>query len=300
MNTDQLKLFCVIADDLNITSAAKKLHYTQSSASQTLNALEEELQVKLFNRLNNKISLTKEGVIFLKYASNILNSLQECRQELARSSSEMTIRIGILKQVNVPLLPIKKNEFEQAFPGVNLIFNQHSIRANLQALSRKDLDVSFMSFNNESIPPELDSFKVLSMKLVPCVHEDHPLLRKTSDLSTLDLLDYPIFFTQRNDDFYTFILNFFGNLSHRVISQTIDPLNLFMELSHNNGIVFVPEVYARTSLYAPYKALIGESLLPNVDIYCVYNTTNRNPVVVSVVAFLKNTDFSGYFDDYIH
>lgn len=72
MNFNQLKYLITVAKEKNITLAAKKLFISQSSLSQTIKNIENELKVKLFITDVSPIRLTYAGEYFVGWASKIL------------------------------------------------------------------------------------------------------------------------------------------------------------------------------------------------------------------------------------
>ena len=72
MNTFQLSCFMAVAEYLNFTQAAEKLHVTHPAVSQQIQSLEKELNVKLFQRTTRSVKLTEEGKAFLHDAEQIV------------------------------------------------------------------------------------------------------------------------------------------------------------------------------------------------------------------------------------
>ena len=72
MELQQLKTFITIAKVSSFTKAAEFLDYAQSSVSGQIRALEEELEVRLFERLGRSVCLTEEGKRLLVYAEQLL------------------------------------------------------------------------------------------------------------------------------------------------------------------------------------------------------------------------------------
>ena len=77
MNFRKLKIFYETAQHLNMTKVAKEMYISQPSISQSINELESELGVKLFDRIGKKLYLTHEGEVFLNYTRRILNLYDE-------------------------------------------------------------------------------------------------------------------------------------------------------------------------------------------------------------------------------
>ena len=71
MTLQQLKYVVTVAETGTITEAAGKLYISQPSLTNAIHELEREMQIVIFNRTNKGISLSKEGDIFLGYASRL-------------------------------------------------------------------------------------------------------------------------------------------------------------------------------------------------------------------------------------
>ena len=70
MTTNQLKYFITAAECLNFTEAAKQHYISQTAITQHMQALEEDLEVKLFDRQKRKVSLTPAGQVFFNRSTN--------------------------------------------------------------------------------------------------------------------------------------------------------------------------------------------------------------------------------------
>ena len=68
MELSQIRYFVKLAELLNFTEASKELFITQSTLSISIKQLEEELGVRLFDRIGKKVFITESGTAFLDYA----------------------------------------------------------------------------------------------------------------------------------------------------------------------------------------------------------------------------------------
>ena len=82
MNFRKLKIFYETAINLNMTKVAKALYISQPSVSQAIQELEEELGVKVFDRIGKRLSLTYEGEVYFNYVRRILNLYDEGAQKI--------------------------------------------------------------------------------------------------------------------------------------------------------------------------------------------------------------------------
>ena len=88
MNTTQLTCFLTVAETLNFARAAEKLNIAQPSLTHQIQSLENELDVKLFNRTTRSVEITQAGSAFLSDAKVILNISNRAKIRFSKSSSE--------------------------------------------------------------------------------------------------------------------------------------------------------------------------------------------------------------------
>jgi DNA-binding MarR family transcriptional regulator len=104
-----LLYFATVAEQQSFTRAAEKLRIAQSSISQQIKTLEEELEIKLLLRTKRSVKLTAAGHAFLREAKDILNRIEQSRVEARRriathlpareksASRNWPMKIGALK-----------------------------------------------------------------------------------------------------------------------------------------------------------------------------------------------------------
>src|SRR5690606_25171163 len=78
----QLTTFHTLATTVNFSRAAEALNYVPSNVTMQITALEEELNVRLFDRLGKQLVLTTAGKHFLTHVQDILNKLEEARSSV--------------------------------------------------------------------------------------------------------------------------------------------------------------------------------------------------------------------------
>lgn len=122
MDTDNLRLFVMAAERLNISAAGRELGMAPAVASARLAKLEQELGVELLRRTTRKVSLSLDGADFLPYAREILAQADAGRAALggADAGPKGTLRFAApssFAQLHImPLLP----EFHEVYPDLVL------------------------------------------------------------------------------------------------------------------------------------------------------------------------------------
>ena len=117
MNIKQLRYFYEIANEGQITLAAQKLHISQPPLSQSLRALEESLNVVLFERNGRKMELTEAGVILYEKAEEIFYKIDETIAEVQETDQGIrgTLAIGCNKSC-YSRIPKRVSRFQEEFP----------------------------------------------------------------------------------------------------------------------------------------------------------------------------------------
>ncbi|EON72579.1 LysR family transcriptional regulator [Lysinibacillus sphaericus] len=145
MELRQLKTFHTLATTLNFTRAAEVQNYVPSTVTMQMKSLEEELGVKLVDRLGKKVALTDAGRSFLGYVDHILCELEEA-QHAVKQSGEMTgtLTISADETLCTYRLPAVLRRFRLRYPGVRLMFRPLSKPNLKQSLREGSADIIFM------------------------------------------------------------------------------------------------------------------------------------------------------------
>ena len=171
MELRHLRYFVAVAEELHFGRAADMLGISQPPLSQQIQALEQELGVRLFERSNRHVALTDAGRLFL----------EETRQTLAQVSKSVDVvrraeqgeigelQIGFTASAPfVSIIPRAVFAFRQAFPAVHLDLQEMTSRQVCQALLEKKLQIGMI--RPLELPAELDAVELLSEPLVALLH----------------------------------------------------------------------------------------------------------------------------------
>lgn len=88
MELEQLRVFAAVADEGSFTGAARRLYISHSTVSRTVTALEEELGVRLVERDNRFIALTKAGETLRKEAEQLLSAADTAAARVRAAAKE--------------------------------------------------------------------------------------------------------------------------------------------------------------------------------------------------------------------
>ncbi|WP_336785743.1 LysR family transcriptional regulator [Paenibacillus sp. MMO-177] len=140
----QLQYFLTVARLEHVTEAARHLHVTQSSLSKTIQRLEEDLGVPLFDRIGRKLRLNESGSRFLLRAERALFELDQGKQELndISSSEQGTIELAVN---TASMLPNILREFRKKKPNIQFHVQMLTTQEMVSHLHRGDIDFCLSS-----------------------------------------------------------------------------------------------------------------------------------------------------------
>ncbi len=122
MDLANLNAFIAIAEIGSFSGAGERLHLTQPAISKRIAGLEQQLNVRLFDRLGREVSLTEAGRALLPRAYQILNVLDDTRRALTNLTGEISGRLTLATSHHIGLhrLPPVLRTFTRRYPQVAL------------------------------------------------------------------------------------------------------------------------------------------------------------------------------------
>lgn len=122
MDLANLSAFIAIAETGSFSGAGERLHLTQPAISKRIAGLEQQLDVRLFDRLGREVSLTEASRALLPRAYQILNVLDDTRRALTNLTGEVSGRLTLATSHHIGLhrLPPLLRAFTRQYPAVAL------------------------------------------------------------------------------------------------------------------------------------------------------------------------------------
>ncbi|GCE28107.1 LysR family transcriptional regulator [Dictyobacter alpinus] len=145
MELRQLATFRQLARTLNFTRTATALNYVQSNVTAQIQALEEELGVRLFDRLGRRVALTEVGERLLRYAEQILD-LSEEMYEVASTQEDPrgTLVVSAHEPLCTYLVPRLFYHLHNRYPHVNLQFRPAAAAEISRQVNEGTLDIAII------------------------------------------------------------------------------------------------------------------------------------------------------------
>jgi DNA-binding transcriptional LysR family regulator len=145
MNPRQLKTFLAVAKHGNITRAASEANLAQSSLSDQMQALEEELGVPLFERSRQGVTLTPAGDVLKSYAEEILALTDEAKTAIraAAGLEKQALTIGTLETIAAEKLAAFLSRFRGTHPDISLTLKIGGSGELQRRLEDGSIDIAF-------------------------------------------------------------------------------------------------------------------------------------------------------------
>jgi DNA-binding transcriptional LysR family regulator len=195
MELRQLATFRMLATTLNFTQTAVLLGYVQSSVTAQIQALEAELGVALFDRLNKRVVLTDAGQRLLIYAEKLLSLAEEAQTSVAEDGEPKgAVTMSAPETLCTYRLPAVWNQFRATFPHIQVHFRPLPVSELRRSVLEGRVDVAFL-LEEPLQATGLVVEPLIRESLLVIAPPDHPLLQRTV-VTPADLEDEPVLLTE--------------------------------------------------------------------------------------------------------
>jgi DNA-binding transcriptional LysR family regulator len=187
----QLKYFISVCENGSLTTAAKSLFMTQPALSTSIQQLEKEFNLKLFERKNHGLVLTEAGEFLYERAKQVITSHEILEKDLTDlSQSKHTIRIGVPPMIGSFLFPKIYQQYMQTHPDAKFEIWEEGSLTIRKKIQNKTLDIGF-SILNDSANEHYEKQEIIQTELLYCVSKNNPISKKES-LTIEDIKDESI------------------------------------------------------------------------------------------------------------
>lgn len=244
MTLSQLRYIIAVDTYKSFGLAAEKCFVTQPALSLQIQKLEEELEVKLFDRSKKPVIPTDAGLEVIKQARVILQEVDRLGEILAYKKQEIAgeLKLGIIPTLAPYLLPLFLVKFLEKYPAINLKVSEMTTEQIIHKLKNGILDVGILATPlGESTLREAPLFYE---PLVGYVSPQSDLYAK-KQIQTLDLMNEELWLLDEGHCLRSQILNicdesqrYCANLQYQ--TGSIEALKRIVEL--NRGVTILPEL----------------------------------------------------------
>ncbi len=194
MDLANLHTFIAIAEQRSFSLAGERLHVTQPAISKRLASLEEQLGMRLFDRVGRETRLTEAGLALLPRAYRIVNELDDARRALSNLSGSVSGRLSLATSHHIGLrrLPPLLRAFTKDYPEVMLDIRFLDSEVAYADVLHGRCELAIITLSPQCDAP-LKAVKVWHDALDFVVAPDHPLAQ-CQHISLADLCAYPAVF----------------------------------------------------------------------------------------------------------
>ena len=180
MELRQLRYFVKVGELLNFTEAARELFVSQSTLSQQIRSLEDELKCSLLVRDSHSVTLTEEGRYFLSDARKTLQQAQQCVDRIAdvQNLDEGELNIGCTHSFGT-ILRETMLDFTSRHPNIHLNARFKTMEELMGMLQRQEVDFA-LSYKPHELFDNVESHVLFDNKLCVFLSESHPLAAELS------------------------------------------------------------------------------------------------------------------------
>jgi LysR family transcriptional activator of glutamate synthase operon len=227
MDLHQLRVLQAAVKSGGFTRASEQLHLSQSTVSQHIKMLEEELGCPLFLRVGKRVRVTEAGSVLLQYAETIFRDLKNAEMAVREMNAlkRGTVRLGVGPTTLTYRLPHVLADYTRRFPDIELIVLAGTTEFLLEALRSQHLDLAVVM--RTAPQAGLISTPLGREELVVVLNREHPLARRRTvepaDLGSLRFILY-----ERNTAMQNLIGRYFESLG-------VTP-RIAMEVENNEAI----------------------------------------------------------------
>ena len=265
MDVKALRYFLAVANEGNLTAAAKSLYLTQPSLSRQIKELERELGCDLFVRHSHSMELTQQGVFLRQRAREIVEMVERTTDAFRQTEEDVTGTVHIAANESRSMYEVARaaDYARRKYPGLTFRVSTGD------EIVRDLLDKGLADFGVFIQPADLSAYhavRILGADVWGVVmRDDHPLAEKES-VTADDVIGYPaIVSPQSSNESYSvneFTMWFGEHLSQLQVSMTTDlTRNALPFVKRRFGLLYTVEGMAECS---PQTGLAFRPLSPSL------------------------------------
>ena len=289
MTLNQLYYFRVIAALSNFRKAAEVLCVSQPTLSVSMSSLEEELGIKLFERVGRHVELTKYGLMFQKQIETILSLLDKSTTQMKRMASVSGghVDLGYISPVTRWLPRIVRmflNEKDNA--DITFNFGEGTTNAVMDGLASGKYDIVFHPL--PITDSDIISIPALQQELVGIVPLGHPLAEK-DEIDLIELSPYPLVAYMQASGLKKRIDEYIGSVGWEpdVVCEASDEDGIAALVGSNFGVSFVAKV--DTLDFFDIKQLHIKNPSCSRTIYMAYlKNQYKTPATLRFIKFMRD------------
>ena len=247
MTLRHMRIFQKIYETQSVTRAAEALHMTQPAVTRGLQELEKYYGLRLFERLNRRLTVTEAGRRMYDYALHLTETFDTMEKSLRDWERQGVLRVGASVSLGCSLLPQLARTFQEEHPGVEVrvrIANGELLRRDLL---ENRLDLALLEGEENGADLMLTPFAAGEMALI--VPPGHPLAR-AGGATLAQAAAYPLLLRETGSATRRFLdqLLMSRGLAVQPVWESASTQALLSAVREGLGITLVPWALARQTV----------------------------------------------------
>jgi LysR family nitrogen assimilation transcriptional regulator len=155
MDLKQMRYFLCLAQEGNVTRAARQLNVVQPALSMQIAKLEKSLGKQLFYRASRGMSLTATGEALAQRVAPILSDIERVRDEIAQLGGKVSgrVSIGMITSAAQSTLPVSSATIAARYPEIHLLVCEGYSETMLEWVTAGQLDIAIVNTPAPRLPP---------------------------------------------------------------------------------------------------------------------------------------------------
>lgn len=277
----ELKVFMLLAKDLNMTLAARKLNIDEAALNEIVDKLEQILGIQLFYHTRDVIALTLSGKDFSQKVPAIFMALEQAcvsaKQVYAGEAGKLTI--AFTAAVEFDLLPHYVSVFSKECPLADPRLIKMNSLDQVRALLSRKIHLGILS-----LPSEIAGFSfrvVRSDKLLFALPANHNLATESSTMRIQDAANenFLMLGRQVDENYYDMLQQFFDNeaICPRVIARYDSLAALLAAVANGEGIALITKSKQQINKAIVYRDLNSNNAALNTVL--AWNSDIESPLL---------------------
>ncbi|MEX5746159.1 LysR family transcriptional regulator [Massilia sp. X63] len=242
MNTKQLEHFLAVADTRSVSRAAERLFITQSALSRSIQALEQDLGARLFDRIGKRIELTPLGAQLLARAARLVRDVEELQRsvDIFRQGEGGALRIGLgsgaAAMLTVPLL----RQMGERHPQVRVAITRGPLDLQLMQLRAGQLDALVADARGVTPAPDLVAEPIGELRTCFACRPAHPLAAGGS-VTLAQVLAWPVASTPLSSEVARLLVTLYGQdaMPERMLTLQSEDMASLVEAVAQSDAIFL-------------------------------------------------------------
>lgn len=280
-----LNYFLAVAEDLHFRRAAERLYISQPGLSRQIKEMETNLGIKLFERHNRKVQLTKVGEYLKTEITSHLKNLDHIlnHAKLLNDGVEGHLNLGYVGSAMQQIIPNLLLKLRKENPNVLFSLKEMDNQKQINELLNYDIDMGFVRL--ERVPRGLNIRPVLNEPFCLVLPKHHKITKKNfKSLTQLKDESFILFDSKYSASYYEKVMQIFdeSQFSPIVSHNTIHASSIYKLVEHNFGISIVPKSL-QTNHNQGIKFIELNNIPQRTVLSMVWNKDNRNPTLNKII-----------------